>query len=180
MAARSLASLSLSFGLVSIPVKLYTATESSAAVRFNLLSKEGARLKQQYISEQTQKVVECADMVKGYEFEKGHFVIFSPDELKALEECASHMVDIVTARGALWPAGYFSERPRGGDCVRSKLGRILTMGNSHGCPISSWTFWGLSSYRVESPFFVLGRGHCAPWLAVEGALADRHARLGQC
>ncbi|MBP0639617.1 Ku protein [Cupriavidus sp. AcVe19-6a] len=95
MAARSLASLSLSFGLVSIPVKLYTATEASAAVRFNLLSKEGSRLKQQYISVQTQKVVERADMVKGYEFEKDRFVIFAPDELKALEESASHMVDIV-------------------------------------------------------------------------------------
>jgi DNA end-binding protein Ku len=95
MPARSLASLSLSFGLVSIPVKLYTATETSSAVRFNLLSKEGARLKQQYVSEQTQKVVERADMVKGYEFEKDRFVTFSPDELKALEESASHMVDIV-------------------------------------------------------------------------------------
>ncbi|MGY2492313.1 non-homologous end joining protein Ku [Cupriavidus sp. CP313] len=95
MPARSLASLSLSFGLVSIPVKLYTATETSSAVRFNLLSKEGARLKQQYVSEQTQKVVERADMVKGYEFEKDRFVTFSPDELKAVEESASHMVDIV-------------------------------------------------------------------------------------
>ncbi|BDB30192.1 MULTISPECIES: Ku protein [Cupriavidus] len=95
MPARSLASLSLSFGLVSIPVKLYTATETSSAVRFNLLSKEGARLKQQYVSEQTQKVVDRADMVKGYEFEKDRFVTFSPDELKALEESASHMVDIV-------------------------------------------------------------------------------------
>ncbi|MCY1334446.1 Non-homologous end joining protein Ku [compost metagenome] len=95
MPARSLASLSLSFGLVSIPVKLYTATETSSAVRFNLLSKEGSRLKQQYISEQTQQVVERADMVKGYEFEKGRFVTFSADELKALEESASHMVDIV-------------------------------------------------------------------------------------
>ncbi|NUO86153.1 MAG: Ku protein [Cupriavidus sp.] len=95
MAARSLASLSLSFGLVSIPVKLYTATESSSAVRFNLLSKEGSRVRQQYISEQTQQVVERADMIKGYEFEKGRFVTFAPDELKALEESASHMVDIV-------------------------------------------------------------------------------------
>ncbi|SOY77739.1 Ku protein [Cupriavidus taiwanensis] len=95
MAARSLASLSLSFGLVSIPVKLYTATETSSAIRFNLLSKEGSRVKQQYISEQTQQVVERADMIKGYEFEKGRFVTFSPDELKALEESASHMVDIV-------------------------------------------------------------------------------------
>jgi DNA end-binding protein Ku len=49
-APRSIASLSLGFGLVSIPVRLYTATESSAAVHFNMLSKEGSRVKQQYVA----------------------------------------------------------------------------------------------------------------------------------
>lgn len=96
MAARSLASLSLTFGLVSIPVKLYTATDSGSTVRFNLLSKDGSRLKQQYVSEQTREVVPREEMVKGYEFEKDQFVIFSPDELKALEESASHIVEIVS------------------------------------------------------------------------------------
>ncbi|CAG9185915.1 non-homologous end joining protein Ku [Cupriavidus pinatubonensis] len=96
MAARSLASLSLSFGLVSIPVKLYTATDSGSTVRFNLLSKDGSRLKQQYVSEKTREVVPREEMVKGYEFEKDQFVIFSPDELKALEEGASHIVEIVS------------------------------------------------------------------------------------
>ena len=86
MAARSIASLSLSFGLVSIPVKLYSATESSATVRFNMLAKDGSRLKQQYVSEKDRRVVERAEMVKGYEFENDRFVIFSPEELKALQE----------------------------------------------------------------------------------------------
>jgi DNA end-binding protein Ku len=95
MAARSIASLSLSFGLVSIPVKLYSATESSATVRFNMLAKDGSRLKQQYVSEKDQSVVERAEMVKGYEFEKDRFVIFSPEELKAVQESPSHSVDIV-------------------------------------------------------------------------------------
>ena len=95
MAARSIASLSLSFGLVSIPVKLYSATESSASVRFNMLDKDGARLKQQYVSEKDQHVVERAEMVKGYEFEKDRFVIFQPEELKALQESPSHTIDIV-------------------------------------------------------------------------------------
>lgn len=95
MAARSLASLTLGFGLVSIPVKLYSATESSASVGFNLLTKDGSRVKQQYISVKTGEVVERAAMVKGYEFEKDHFVIFEPEELKALEAEASHVVDIV-------------------------------------------------------------------------------------
>lgn len=71
MAARSIASLTLSFGLVSIPVKLYSATDSAAGVGFNLLTPEGGRVKQQYISEATGEVVARADMKKGYEFEKG-------------------------------------------------------------------------------------------------------------
>lgn len=95
MAARAIASLTLSFGLVSIPVKLYSATETSSAVRFNLLAKDGSRLKQQYVSEKDQSVVARADMVKGYEFEKDHFVLFSADELKALEEASSPAIEIV-------------------------------------------------------------------------------------
>ncbi|MET0335517.1 MAG: Ku protein [Rhizobacter sp.] len=95
MAARSLASLTLGFGLVSIPVKVYSATESSASIGFNLLTKDGSRVKQQYTSVKSGQVVERAEMVKGYEFEKDHFVIFEPEELKALEAEASHVIDIV-------------------------------------------------------------------------------------
>jgi DNA end-binding protein Ku len=95
MAARSIASLSLSFGLVSIPVKLYSATESSATVKFSLLAKDGSRVKQQYVSERDQSVVPRAEMVKGYEFEKDKFVLFSPAELKALEEGGNHIIEIV-------------------------------------------------------------------------------------
>ncbi|HSV61468.1 MAG TPA: Ku protein [Variovorax sp.] len=96
MAARSIASLSLGFGLVSIPVRLYSATESSATIHFNLLAKDGSRVKQQYISEKDQQVVPRSEMVKGYEFEKDRYVIFQPDELKALENNASHLIDIVS------------------------------------------------------------------------------------
>ena len=96
MPARSIASLSLSFGLVSIPVKLYSATESAATVKFNLLAKDGSRLKQQYVSEKDQTtVVPRSEMVKGYEFEKDRYVLFTPDELKAVEESATHTIDIV-------------------------------------------------------------------------------------
>lgn len=77
MAARSIASLTLSFGLVSIPVRLYSATESASEIRFNMLTKSGERVKQQYISEKTRKVAERSEMVKGYEFEKDHFVLFT-------------------------------------------------------------------------------------------------------
>ena len=95
MAARSIASLTLSFGLVSIPVKLYSATETSSAVKFNLLAKDGSRLKQQYVSEKDQTVVPRSEMVKGYEFEKDRFVLFSAEELKALEEASSPAIEIM-------------------------------------------------------------------------------------
>ena len=80
MAARSIASLSISFGLVNIPVRLYSATESSASVKFNMLRKDGSRLKQQYVADVDGKVVPRDEMVKGYEFEKDHFVMFAPEE----------------------------------------------------------------------------------------------------
>jgi DNA end-binding protein Ku len=96
MAARSIASLTLSFGLVSIPVKLYSATSPSAGVSFNLLHKDcGSRLKQQYVCQKEGVVVERADMVKGYEFTKDQYVIFTPDELKQLEEQGTHSIDIM-------------------------------------------------------------------------------------
>ena len=67
MATRSLASLTISFGLVSIPVKLYSATQSKAGVSFNLIHKTcGSRLKQQYICIKEEVVVERPEMVKGF------------------------------------------------------------------------------------------------------------------
>jgi len=95
MAARSIASLTVSFGLVSIPVKLFSATEASRAISFNLLHKAcGSRLKQQYICIKEEVPVSREDMAKGYEFAKDQYVIFSPEELKALEEVGTHMAEI--------------------------------------------------------------------------------------
>src|SRR5712675_2615112 len=95
MAARSIASLTISFGMVSIPVKLYSATESSKAISFNLLHKTcGSRLKQQYLCAKEEVIVPREDMAKGYEFAKDQYVMFSPEELKALEETGTHMAEI--------------------------------------------------------------------------------------
>ena len=95
MAARSIGSLTISFGLVAIPVKLYTATQSANAISFNLLHKDcGSRLKQQYICAKDGSIVERDDMVKGYEFAKDQYVTFAPEEIKALEEAGTHAVEI--------------------------------------------------------------------------------------
>jgi DNA end-binding protein Ku len=80
---------------VSIPVKLYSATEASRAISFNLLHKDcGSRLKQQYICIKDEVPVAREDMVKGYEFAKDQYVIFTPEELKAMEEAGTHMAEI--------------------------------------------------------------------------------------
>src|SRR3989440_2972678 len=95
MAARSIASLTVSFGLVSIPVKLFSATEASRAISFNPLHKDcGSRLKQQYFCVKEEVPVAREDMVKGYEFSKDQYVVFTPEELKALEEAGSHTAEI--------------------------------------------------------------------------------------
>ena len=95
MAARSIASATISFGLVSVPVNLFSSSESSASVSFNMLhTKCGSRLKQQYICGSEGTVVEKDEVTKGYEFAKGRYVQFTPEEIKALDEKATNAIDI--------------------------------------------------------------------------------------
>jgi DNA end-binding protein Ku len=95
MAARSLASLIVTFGLVSIPVRLYSATQASGAISFNLLHKScGSRLRQQYVCAKEDVIVERSEMVKGYEFSKDQYVVFTPEELKAMEESGTQAIEI--------------------------------------------------------------------------------------
>ena len=95
MAARALASITVAFGMVSIPVKLFSATQASAGVSFNLLhSTCGSRLKQQYLCAREGVVVERTDMVKGYEFAKDQYVTFTPEEIKEMEEKGTQTVEI--------------------------------------------------------------------------------------
>jgi DNA end-binding protein Ku len=97
MPARSLANATISFGLVSVPVNLYSSAESKTSVSFNMLHKKcGGRLKQQYICpKDNNEVVERTDTVKGYEFAKDQYVILSTEELKALEEKSTNMIDVI-------------------------------------------------------------------------------------
>src|SRR5215469_7093835 len=95
MAARSIGSLTISFGLVAIPVKLYTATQTASAISFNLLHrKDGSRLRQQYVCQKEGVVVEREEIIRGFEFAKDQYVPFTPEEIKALEEVGSRSVEI--------------------------------------------------------------------------------------
>lgn len=153
MAARSIASLSLGFGLVSIPVRLFSATESSSSVRFNMLSKDGGRVKQQYVSEADPKVVvPRSDMVKGYEFEKDRYVIFKPEELKAMEEGGSHLIDIVSfiPEKAVDPiyfdkAYFLAPDKRGGKPYNLLRAAMQQSGR---CALAKWA-WKSKQYVVQ-------------------------------
>lgn len=95
MAARSIGTLTISFGLVAIPVKLYSATEAARGISFNLLHKTcGSRLRQQYFCIKEDVPVSRDEMVKGYEFAKDQYVMFTPEELKAMEEAGTQTADI--------------------------------------------------------------------------------------
>jgi DNA end-binding protein Ku len=204
MATRSIASLSLTFGLVSIPVKVYLATESSAAIKFKLMAASGARLRQQYVEDarpvavgprfarnqdesapdvhayasqreavvatlptsraraisshvetdwtDEPQVVERAQMVKGYEFEKGQFVLFTPEELKSLEAESRHTIDIVSfipdqsVDPIYFDKAYFLAPDKRGAKPYSLLRRAMQQ--TRRCALAKWA-WRSKEYVVQ-------------------------------
>jgi DNA end-binding protein Ku len=132
MAMRSMASATISFGLVSIPVRLYAATESGGAISFNLLHEKcGSRLKQQYVCIKEEVVVPREEMIKGYEFQKGEYVTFTTDELKELEETSTQTVDITEfvpiakVDPIYFDRAYFLGPDKGGDRPYKLLARAM-------------------------------------------------------
>jgi DNA end-binding protein Ku len=147
MAARSIASLTVSFGLVSIPVKLYSATEASRAISFNLLHKTcGSRLRQQYICIKEDVVVPREEMAKGYEFAKDQYVMFTPEELKAMEEAGTHTADITefvpieAVDPVYFDKAYYLAPDKGGAKPYALLAKALR--ESQRCALGRWAARG--------------------------------------
>ena len=156
MAARSIASLTVSFGLVSIPVKLFSATEASRQISFNLLHKDcGSRLRQQYFCVKDDVPVGRDQMVKGYEFAKDQYVMFSPEELKAMEEAGTHMAEIVefVPLSAVDPVyfdkAYYIGPDKGGAKPYALLQKALLQ--SERCAIGHWAARGKSYIVMIRP-----------------------------
>lgn len=96
MSARSMGSATVSFGLVSVPVKLYSTADNTSKIRFNWISPtSGSRVKQKYWDPKEERLVDRDELVKGYEFAKDQFVLFEPEELKVLDAQSSDAIDIV-------------------------------------------------------------------------------------
>ena len=147
--ARAISSGTLSFGLVSIPFKIYTAA-SAEGVKFHQLHKKcGNRIKYQVYCPTDDEVVDRASLVKGYEYAKGQFVLFEPEELKALEEEKTHNLEIIefvpldTVDFVYVEKSYFLGPDKGGhkayrllseamqETGRVALGNHITRGKSH-------------------------------------------------
>lgn len=95
MAPRAISGGTISFGLVNIPVKLFPAASPKASISFKMLSKDGHKLKQQYIDPKDEdRVVPRSEMVKGYEVEKDKYLLFTPEELSELQEKSTQRIEI--------------------------------------------------------------------------------------
>jgi DNA end-binding protein Ku len=147
MAARSIGTASISFGLVAIPIKMYPATSPSAGVSFHLLDQEtGERVRQQYIRPSDGKIVARSEMVKGYEFAKDQYVTFTPDELKALEEKASQTIDITEfvpleeVDPVYFDKPYYLGPEKGGEKAYRLLAEV--MDETKRCAVARWAARG--------------------------------------
>jgi DNA end-binding protein Ku len=154
--ARSIASLTISFGLVAIPVKLYSATSSSERISFNLLrQRDGSRVKQQYVAVNDGALVERSEMTKGYEFAKGQYVMFTAEELKALEDTTTHTIDITqfvpldSVDPVYFDGTYYLAPDKGGAKPYSLLSTALKKAKQ--CAVGRWISRGKEHIVILRP-----------------------------
>lgn len=156
MAARSIATGTLSFGLVTVPIRLYTASETSTGISFNLLHGEcGSRLRQHYVCPKCDAVVPREDRVRGYQFAKDQYVTFTDEEIKALAEEPSRTIEITEFVDAAkvdpvyFEGSYYLGPDRGGD----KAYRLLAeaMRQTGRAAIARWAAHGKSYFVLLRP-----------------------------
>jgi DNA end-binding protein Ku len=155
MPARAISPATISFGLVSIPIKLYTTSESSAGVSFNMLHECGTRVKQQYWCPKDEKVVPRDELVKGYEFAKGQYVMFTAEELKALEDTTTHTIDITqfvpldSVDPVYFDGTYYLAPDKGGAKPYSLLATALKKAKQ--CAVGRWISRGKEHIVILRP-----------------------------
>ncbi len=132
MSAHAISSGTVSFGLVTIPIKLYSTEDSSSSVSFNMLHKKcGSRVKQQYICPLDNEVVPKSDMVKGHEYSKGQYVLFTEEELAALTPKATNAIEIaefvplVKVDPIYFEKSFYLGPDKGGDRAYRLLSRAM-------------------------------------------------------
>jgi DNA end-binding protein Ku len=145
---------------VSIPVKLFSATEASEQIRFNMIHRDcGSRIQQQLYCPKDERTIDRSEVAKGYEFAKGQYVLFSDEEIKALEEKATQTIEIseFLPKEAIDPiffqkANYMSP-DKGGERAYALLAKALEQTNR----------WALAKYAARGKQYLvilrpLGKG----------------------
>ena len=129
---RAIATAQIAFGLVSIPVKLFSAAESSERISFNMIHREcGSRIQQQLFCPKDERTIDRTETAKGYEFAKGQYVLFNEEELKALEEKATQAIEIseflpsTTIDPVYFSKSYYLAPDKGGDRAYALLTKAL-------------------------------------------------------
>ena len=157
---RAIAAGQIAFGLVSIPVKLFSAAESSEKIRFNMLHREcGSRIQQQLYCPKDERTIDRSETAKGFEFSKGQYVLFSDDELKALEEKATQSIEISeflpkeTIDPIYFSSAYYLAPDRGGDRAYALLAKAMEQTGR----------WALAKYAARGKGYLvvlrpLGKG----------------------
>jgi DNA end-binding protein Ku len=195
MPARAIQSATISFGLVSIPIKLFTAA-ASENISFNLVhAKCSGRMKQQYLCPVDNEVVERSDMVRGYEYAKDQYILFTEQELDALESPKNNSLEILefvplTSVDLLYIAKtYYLGPDKGGDKAykllsdsmtrtqRIAVGRFWTRGREQLVLIRPYRV-GLVLHHVYyanevRAFDEIDTGATTTFSAVESELADK-------
>jgi DNA end-binding protein Ku len=154
--SRPIATLTISFGLVAIPVKLYSATVTTERISFHLLRKsDGSRLKEQYVAVADGKLVERSETVKGYEFAKGKHVMFTPEELKILDDATSSTLEIAqfvpieSVDPVYFMATYYLLPDKGGAKPYSLLSTALRQESR--CAVGKWISRGREHVIIIRP-----------------------------
>ncbi len=152
---RASASGTLTFGLVCVPVKVYAAT-SPEAVSFNLITRNGNRVKQRLVDEVTGSEVQRQDCQKGYEYAKGQYVVFTQDELTSLESekdsvmAISEFVDAGSVDPVSIEKTYYLGPAKGGDRGYALLAK--TMRRLGKVAVAQWTNRGRDHLVIVTPF----------------------------
>src|ERR1700722_11861577 len=157
MASRPIANGNISFGLVSIPVKLFSAARSKS-VSFNLLhEKDRSQIQQKIYCPVDDAIIDRSELVRGYEIEKGRYVVFTDEELKNLEASGSdHAIEITEflplreVDPVYFEESYFLESDRGS----GKAYRLLTdaMASSERVALGRYTMRGKEHLVLLRPY----------------------------
>lgn len=154
MSKRSVASGTVSFGLVSIPVKFYLAAQAES-VSFNMVTPKGNRVRQTLVDAITGEAIDYSQCSKGYEVTKDEFVTFTPDEVKALGDSSDassidikEFIPVSHLDPTCVEKAYHLDAGKGGDKAYRLL--VVALQETKRAAVAQWTSRGRQHLLIIS------------------------------